>query len=73
MSGGQSADGATCYSERRAINLYRPNTLALWAQVEEAVRDEYDADSATQGELAAQAFADWLGTSGPLGARKNHE
>lgn len=66
MSGQQSTKSELRYGERRMVNLYRESTLSLWEQAQAKVRERYDTEGATQGQIAAQAWADWLGVTGPL-------
>jgi len=66
MSESQSEKSVTRYGKRKAINLYRDNTLALWKATEESIRERYNAEDASQGEVAAQVFAEYLGAEGPL-------
>jgi len=66
MSGKEVGQSTTRYEQRKSVNLYREQPLEMWDHVERAIREKYDVSEATQGEIAAQAWAEWLGQSGPL-------
>ena len=66
MAEAQSAKSKMRYGDRKSINLYRQDTLLLWEDATAAVREEFDTEDATQGEIAAEAFAQYLGRKGPL-------
>lgn len=54
------------YGERKMVNLYRQNTIALWEKAHDRIQAKYDADDAAEGEIAAQAWAEFLDERGPL-------
>lgn len=58
-------------NRNEVINLYRDRTKELWHRAERKVREEHDADDVSKGEVAAQAFAIFLGVSGPLDSGKH--
>jgi len=51
---------------QKSVALYTDGEKDLWQQVEQTIRQEFDSEQAREGEIAAQAFAAYLGTSGPL-------
>jgi hypothetical protein len=52
-------------THQKNLALYSDTERELWEQVEEVIEGEYGSD-AREGEVAAQAFAAYLGTDGPL-------
>jgi hypothetical protein len=54
------------YSPRKIVNLYSRESRDLWDSVSEHIREEHDATGASEGEIAAQAFAECLGEPGPF-------
>jgi len=52
----------------KGLALYSDVERKLWQQVEQKARQEHNAQNAREGEIAAQVFAQYLGTEGPLSA-----